>query len=755
MILESGAKARTIKKYLGKGWIVDACNGHVQDLPTRGGTKQDNKAMWSSKEGKLPEPPWSWTDRAKKVITKLRKLAKTNSVEEIYIATDPDREGEFIAWRLKEIFSDYDSIYRVSFNEITNSAVQEAIESPRDIDMDLVDAAKVRRFMDRLVGFRCSRFSRSWNLASMGRVQTPTLGFIVERELERDAHVPIPYHSINVESNGVSFKVRFHEKDDDNAWKDDDGKHHPNRTFNGDLAEEAIGQIRNSKELILESVNEGKNNRKPQPPFTTESMLRAANGRMGWPIGRTNRVATALYQSGHITYIRTDSTRTSKAARDRIRSLIEKEYGSNHLGTGTLGPDAKKGSSNVQDAHEAIRPTQPEIKTLSDADGDQQSLYRLIWGRFAASQMSDSIRERRNMVMKVENLELPLYGTSSWRIHAGWEAVYSADKDVKTEPPKIGFEIGTKWTFNSTEDNPLLTSDETKPPRRFTESSIIQEMKRADIGRPSTYLTTVGKLVDRGYVNKDGSSLIPTEHGKLLWIEVVPFYGIDENSSGSISEGLFTPRFTANMESNLDLVEDGDTSGAIVWHQFVTDFRSMHEKALEIRKQKPTVKQYNFIKNRISRMPNEEKSKLLSNKHIDDLTGEDARGIIEILSNSDNGDIPPSEKQMKYMLSLFEKLNLNIDDYLKEKGIDDIDSLTGGRDGNASEIIGELVNLEGRTDKQAGAIESMGEKAGISVEDAMALVGAESLDKISKKEASNLIGKLKKLIQKNKKGQKK
>ena len=241
----------------------------------------------------------------------------------------------------------------------------------------------------------------------------------------------------------------------------------------------------------------------------------------------------------------------------------------------------------------------------------------------------------------------------------------------------------------------------------------------------------------------------------MLWIEVVPFYGIDENSSGSISEGLFTPRFTANMESNLDLVEDGDTSGAIVWHQFVTDFRSMHEKALEIRKQKPTVKQYNFIKNRISRMPNEEKSKLLSNKHIDDLTGEEARGIIEILSNSDNGDIPPSEKQMKYMLSLFEKLNLNIDDYLKEKGIDDIDSLTGGRDGNASEIIGELVNLEGRTDKQAGAIESMGEKAGISVEDAMALVGAESLDKISKKEASNLIGKLKKLIQKNKKGQKK
>ena len=672
MILESGAKARTIKKYLGKGWIVDACNGHVQDLPTRGGTKQDNKAMWSSKEGELPNPPWSYTDRAEKIISKLRKKAQTNSVEEIYIATDPDREGEFIAWRLKEIFSDYDSIYRVSFNEITNSAVQEAIESPRDIDMDLVDAAKVRRFMDRLVGFRCSRFSRSWNLASMGRVQTPTLGFIVERELERDAHVPIPYHSIKVDSNGVSFKVRFHEKDDDNAWKDDDGKHHPDRTFDGELAESAMEKIRDSDGLVLESVKEGKTNRKPQPPFTTESMLRAANGRMGWSIGRTNRVATALYQSGHITYIRTDSTRTSKAARDRIRSLIEKEYGSNHLGSGALGPDAKKGASNVQDAHEAIRPTQPEVKILTDVDADQQSLYRLIWGRFAASQMSDSVRERRDLVAKASDLELQLYGTSSWRIHAGWEAVYSADKDVKTEPPAVGFELGTTWGFTSNEENPLLTSDETKPPRRFTESSIIQEMKKADIGRPSTYLTTVGKLVDRGYVDKEGSSLIPTDQGRLLWIEVVPFYGSDENSSGTISEGLFTPRFTALMESSLDEVEDGDTSGAIVWHKFVSDFRNMHNIALELRKQKPTVKQLNFIKNRTSRMSDDSKSELFQGKNIDELTGEDARRIIEELNNSSEGDIPPSEKQMALIIRLADKNSVDLEPILTELGHNDL-----------------------------------------------------------------------------------
>jgi len=758
MILESGAKARTIKKYLGKGWIVDACNGHVQDLPTRGGTKQDNKAMWSSKEGELPNPPWSYTDRAEKIISKLRKKAKTNSVEEIYIATDPDREGEFIAWRLKEIFSDYDSIYRVSFNEITNSAVQEAIESPRDIDMDLVDAAKVRRFMDRLVGFRCSRFSRSWNLASMGRVQTPTLGFIVERELQRDAHVPIPYHSIKVDSNGVSFKVRFHEKDDEGAWKDDDGKHHPDRTFDGELAESAIKKIHDSDGLVLESVREGKTNRKPQPPFTTESMLRAANGRMGWSIGRTNRVATSLYQSGHITYIRTDSTRTSKAARDRIRSLIEKEYGSNHLGSGALGPDAKKGASNVQDAHEAIRPTQPEVKTLTDVDADQQSLYRLIWGRFAASQMSNSVRERRDLVAKASNLELQLYGTSSWRIHAGWEAVYSADKDVKTEPPGVGFEIGTTWGFTSTEENPLLTSDETKPPRRFTESSIIQEMKKADIGRPSTYLTTVGKLVDRGYVDKEGSSLIPTDQGRLLWIDVVPFYGSDENSSGTISEGLFTPRFTALMESSLDEVEEGDTSGAVVWHKFVTDFRNMHNIALELRKEKPTVKQRNFIINRTARMEDDAKSELFQGKNIDELTGEDARRIIEELNNSSDGDIPPSEKQMALIIRLADKNSVDLETLLKELDLNDLEELTGGRDGTASSLINKLIGIDKdspATEKQVATIKSMSENLEISIEDAMAIGEVTTIDEITKNEASGLIGTMKKMIQSRKRQQKK
>ena len=177
--------------------------------------------------------------------------ASKSSVNEIFIATDPDREGEFIAWRLKEILSDFDSVKRISFNEITKDAVMSAISEPRDVDMHLVNAAIVRRLTDRLVGWRCSKFCKSWKLKSMGRVQTPTLGFIVEKELERDNHVPKEYHSVSVPSNGIEMNVRFHESDDPDAWLDDDGKHHPNRTSNTGLAEQTVEQINSSKKLIL------------------------------------------------------------------------------------------------------------------------------------------------------------------------------------------------------------------------------------------------------------------------------------------------------------------------------------------------------------------------------------------------------------------------------------------------------------------------------------------------------------------------
>ena len=755
MILESGAKARTIKKYLGRGWIVDACNGHVQDLPNNGGTKQDSKAMWAAKPNELPNPPWSWTGRAERVITAIRRKASAKNVEEIYIATDPDREGEFIAWRLKELLNDLGVIKRVSFNEITKSAVQSAIDDPRDIDMDLVDAAKVRRFMDRLVGFRCSRFCRSWSLVSMGRVQTPTLGFIVERELEREAHVPIPYHSVQAVSDGVTFKVRFHEKEEAEAWRDGDGKHHPDRTSDTDLASDAFAKIEAEGSIVLDEVKEGQTNRKPKPPFTTDTMLRAASSRMGWSIARTNRVATGLYQSGHITYIRTDSTRTNKGARERIRKLILKEFGENHLGTGIEGPDAKKGAKNVQDAHEAIRPTNPENRSIAELDADGQSLYRLIWGRFAASQMSDSIREKRNLVGSVPDLAKPLHGTASWRIHAGWEAVYSDSKDtIRTQPPDTSFEIGTVWGFTAIEDNPNLITDETKPPRRFTESSIIQEMKRAGIGRPSTYPTTVTKLIDREYIIKDGSSLTPTDSGRTLWIEVVPHYVSDNDSRGSIPRGIFTPDFTALMELNLDHVETGRSSGPDIWHSFVEEFRMMHNQALETRKLKPTPRQLNYIHNRMSRMSDVEKKNLLGGRDFSELSGQDARKLIDTMNENGGGEIPASDKQIAFIVRLMDRLKLDLDEFLTSKGHDDLQGLTGGRGGTASSVISTLIDMDKdspATEKQITTIQSMCENLELSIPDAMALVDTTTIDEISKSDASNLIDRLKKTIQSRKK----
>jgi DNA topoisomerase-1 len=599
--------------------------------------------MWASNNGNLPEPPWDWTDGAEKVINKILDKATRKGVDEVYIATDPDREGEFIAWRLSILFSNFPVVKRVTFNEITKTAVNEAIQESGEIDSNLVDAAKVRRFMDRLVGFRCSRFSKSWRLASMGRVQTPTLGFIVERELEREAHVPIEFHSVHVDSDKVRFNVRFHEKNDEDAWTDDSGKHRADRTADSGLAKDAFDALENAKAIRIVSVKEGKTNRKPQPPFTTATLLQSASSTLGLSVAKTSKMASTLYQSGHVTYIRTDSTRTNSEAREKVRKYIKSEFGDDHLGSGVLGPDAKKGASNVQDAHEAIRPTRPE-KTDVDASADECRLHGLIWARFAASQMSPSIRERRDMRATVDDLKKPLTASASWRIHAGWEAVYAKyHGDVRTDPPKYSLEEESEWNISKSEENPLMVTDETKPPNRFSESSIVQAMKKAEIGRPSTYVSTVSNLSTKKYVKVEGSSLIPTDGGRMLWLDVVPFYNEQEDS-----EKLFTPLFTSKMEDNLNGIEHGRINGPEVWTGFVEEFRSMHNRALEKKREFPTPKQMALLESRIPHLNDKRRAELLSGKSLSELTGDDARSIIEQLfdSEEDNGHLPPVNSDM-------------------------------------------------------------------------------------------------------------
>ena len=741
MILESGAKARTVKSYLGKGWIVEACNGHVQDLPSGNGSKQRSKAMWAASKGELPEPPWDWTDGAERVVNSILSRARKSGVEEVYIATDPDREGEFIAWRLSIIFAEFPKIYRVAFNEITKTAVSDSISNPSEINSNLVDAAKVRRFMDRLVGYRCSRFSKSWRLTSMGRVQTPTLGFIVEREIEREAHVPIEYHSVLADSNGIRFTVRFHEKEDSGAWFDDSGKHRADRTSNDALAKSAFDALNSCEKLAITSVKEGLTKRNPQPPFTTDTMLQAGNTVLGWSVSKTSRVASTLYQSGYVTYIRTDSTRTNPDARKKIRQYVREKYGDDYLGKGVVGKDAKR-KSNVQDAHEAIRPSKPDTVSI-DASTDEKRLYALIWARFAASQMSQSIRERRDIEAEVEGCEKSLRGTASWRTHSGWEAVFSQfNPDVKTEPPEDVLEAGAEWPIEQSKESPRMITDQTKPPRRYTESSIVQAMKTAEIGRPSTYVSTIQKLTGRGYVELDGSSLIPTDDGRMLWIEVVPFYNQQDEEFG-----LFTPDFTSQMEGILDHVETGSQNGPDAWDSFVTQFRDMHNNALSIRKETATPRQKALIESRLVHLESEMRDELLSGKTIEEITGDEARTVIEKLQEiGESFGYPPSEKQSSLIVKLADQLEMDLDGAFKLAGVSEMSALTGGSEGTASELIGKMIELTRglpATESQVELIKKLAEQNEKPLSEVLATVGARDISELTKSDASDIISKIK------------
>ncbi len=746
MILESGAKAKTVKKYLGKEWIVQACGGHVEDLPSKG-SKDSSKSMWESELDSLPNPPWSWTIGAKKKITEMLKKAKSSNVDEVYIATDPDREGEFIAWRLSEIFSKkgFKNQKRVTFNEITETSVVKSLENSRDIDFSLVDSAKVRRFMDRLVGFECSRFSRSWQLASMGRVQTPTLGFIVEKEIIREQHVPIEYHSVNFNSSGINFKVRFHEKGEKDAWFDDNGKHFPDRTFKFDLAQNALTILKNNGEIELKSIKNGKNYRKPKPPFTTDTLLQTASSTLGWSVARTSNVAGNLYNSGHITYIRTDSTRTSIEARDTIKKYIKEIYGEEYLGPGILGKEINKKNSNIQDAHEAIRPTRPDISKLELNKEEENMLYKLIWSRFSASQMADSVRETRSIKAETNNLDNTLTGTASWRIHPGWEAVFDDyQTEVKTQPPEYSLTEGSNWKLDEG-DNINMVIDETKPPRRYSESSIVQEMKKAGIGRPSTYVSTIQTLNKRKYVENNNGSLMPTEAGRIMWLEVVPFYDVQNNK-----KGLFDKDFTAKMELDLDSIENDSMSAPNVWHNFVEKFDKMNNDAKTKKRSIPSSKQISLLKSLTKDMDISKKEFVLKGKKIDQLTGDEMRSTLDDLIEN-GATFSASDKQIGLIIKLSDKLQIDLNQLLGENNVENLESLTGGREGTASTIIGFLIEKDGdslATEPQVKAIKTMTERLGIKIEDAMEIVKTTTIDEINKRDASNLIGKMKKMKKK-------
>ena len=742
LIVESNAKSKTIQKYLGRGWIVAACNGHVQDLPTSRDTKDGKKAMWASTVDKLPDHPWEWTDvKAQRTIGKLLTRAKDQNVENVYIATDPDREGEFIAWRLEEIFrgAGHDNIWRVTFNEITKPAVQASIDARGSVNLNLVSAAKVRRYMDRLVGFRASKFSRSWSLPAMGRVQTPTLGFVVERELAREAFVPQPYFSVHADAGGVRWNARFHDKTDSEAWIDDKGKFHGDRTNDESLAQSAHGAA--GAGLTLASAEPGKYQRKPSPPFTTDTLLMAAGSDMGWNPRRTMKIAGELYNAGHITYIRTDSTRTNAGARDEVKVHIRSTWGEDHVGEGVVGPDTKKkGSGNVQDAHEAIRPTKPDAPSPDDLSTEQARLYRLVWARFAGSQMTSSRYERLSMTATAIGFDRTFNGTSSWRVHRGWEAAFEGiRKEPAIAPPEFDTQTGTALTLDSVKadsetENPCFRQDETKPPGRYKQHALVQQMKAEGIGRPSTYAATIDKLLRRKYMEDESGSLLPTEAGRTLWVEVAPHY--DRNGNGGQGH-LFSTGFTAEMEESLDGIEIGTTAAPLAWHTFAEHFQALHQVALEKKKLSPTPKQVAFFERLAANMTEEEVNGYTGGKETAALSGSEMRDILDrITKDRPPESQPASEKQVSWIASLAEGIGLSEADACAHVECAAFSELTGGRAGTASKLIETLLPLSANiprdaSEKQLVWIGKLAVKAELSEADACALVGCKAWSELT------------------------
>ncbi|RZD38837.1 MAG: type I DNA topoisomerase [Methanobacteriota archaeon] len=728
VVVESGAKAKTIQKYLGKNILVRASNGHIQDLPNKG--KDGSKALWSHTESNLPDPPWSWTERAERNVKKILSDARSKKVKRVLIATDPDREGEFIAWRLSELFSEFKEIKRITFNEITKTAIREALDEAGTVDMNLVDAAKVRRFMDRLIGYRTSRFARSWGLSSMGRVQTPALAFVVNKEKDIQKFVATPYWAVQALASGIDFRVRFHDKDDSLVWKDEKGKIDIHRTNSTELANKAYDSLKFEKQLLVSKLSLNNYKRRPKAPFTTDTLLQAAGSKYNWRPSNTMRVAQGLYEAGHITYMRTDSTRTSSSSREKAQEKITSKWGKDLVGKGVGGGKPKSG---IQDAHEAIRPTAPLTELPGGLDESQVRLYRLIWSRFIASQMIDSEWTSMKLQTQLETFERPLDGDTKWRVTSGWESAFEAiQKAPAVAPPKPEIVEGQSIKLDANEDNPRFIEDKTKPPARYTQHGLVALMKSEGIGRPSTYAATIKKLLDRKYCSDNKGRLKPTDQGILLCDEVIPFY---ESKDEKIS--LFSPSFTSTMEVELDQIETGQQNGATVWDGFVNSFKLLHEKAISKKKETPTKRQLDYYIRLASLVSDSELEKVIGKEDPQTMSGERIGEVIDSLQKeTEDIPLPASAKQLSYAQSLAESLELNEKSACNLVDVSKFEELSGGKAGTASQLIGLLRDKtdsvpKAPSPKQINFIKNLATKAKLEEADACNLVNVANYGELS------------------------
>jgi len=544
LIVESPSKAKTIEKYLGKEWNVRASVGHIRDLP------KSNKKAIDIEAGFVPT--YEISKGKEKVISELRSLSKKAS--EIILATDPDREGEAIAWHVREACGLNKNTKRAVFHEITKEAVIEALNHTRDIDMNLKEAQEARRVLDRLVGYDLSGII--WKKVryglSAGRVQSPALRIIMEREREIRAFIPVKYFNIVSELETVGkmkeskkYKLIF------------DCELEPG--LNPKLSPEeaksfAMNIVKNAKTAgekegwFIKDVKETTAKSSPRAPFTTSTLQQTASSRLGFAPKKTMGVAQKLYEKGFITYMRTDSTTLSAVAVNEIENHVIQKYGREYFEKRIF----KTKSKNAQEAHEAIRPT--HISTFSAGiNSDEQRLYSLIWNRTVSSQMSDAKLLRTKIITNIKTeKDFPDFSVNgSVILFDGWLRVDPDGKSEDVNLPKVNTGDSIKFiSINAIEK-------ETPPPSRYSEAGLIKELEKRDIGRPSTYASIISTIEDRGYVDKMNKTLFPTDTG-----EVVSDF-LENNFAKYISDD-----FTKEMEDELDEVAEGK----LTYKKLLTDF---------------------------------------------------------------------------------------------------------------------------------------------------------------------------------------
>ncbi|WP_350304979.1 type I DNA topoisomerase [Photorhabdus viridis] len=566
VIVESPAKAKTINKYLGSDYVVKSSVGHIRDLPTSGSAskkssssstdkskkkvKKDEKAALVSRMGVDPYCGWEADYQIlpgkEKVVAELKSLAE--KVDHVYLATDLDREGEAIAWHLREVIGgDSDRFSRVVFNEITKNAIKQAFDNPGELNIDRINAQQARRFMDRVVGYMVSPllWKKVARGLSAGRVQSVAVRLVVEREREIKAFVPVEYWQLHADllaKGEISLHMEVTHKQ---------GK--PFKPVNGEQTQAAISLLEKARYKVIDREDRPTSS-KPGAPFITSTLQQAASTRLSFGVKKTMMMAQRLYEAGYITYMRTDSTNLSQDALDMVRDYIGDNFGDKYL---PKTANIYSSKENSQEAHEAIRPSSVDVmaEQLKDMDADAQKLYQLIWRQFVACQMTPAQYDSTTLTVQAGDFELRAKGRTLR--FDGWTKVMpvlrKGDEDYTLPVVDISTELDLQQ---------LLPSQHfTKPPARYSEASLVKELEKRSIGRPSTYASIISTIQDRGYVRVESRRFYSEKMGEIVTDR------LEENFNG-----LMSYDFTAQMEDQLDQVASNKAEWKGVLDEFFTDF---------------------------------------------------------------------------------------------------------------------------------------------------------------------------------------